>query len=217
MTGPTLTAPFAHTSELTKGGRTFTYIPSPELIERLNAVLGYFQWSYECDLVHLNETFVVVKGRLSVQGAVYEQFGGQRINKNKQGEVIDLGDDFKGAASDAEKKCAAQIGVGLYLSLGRGPTPAVLTSAGEDASRGSGAPPGGDSSGNPAAAEEEPAPQQSSSAKSSGGGDQGDPSEQSVSSSQRETSAAPTGIRDKSYTAEKPLAEARAAVRGEKK
>lgn len=35
MSGPTLTAPFKNTQELSKGGRSFTYVPTPEVIDRL--------------------------------------------------------------------------------------------------------------------------------------------------------------------------------------
>lgn len=129
-----LTAPFRNSSELTKGGRTFTYIPAAEVIERLNAVLGYGNWSYRCQLVHMDSDFVVVHGHLEALGAVYEQFGGQKINKNKQGEPIDLGDDVKGAASDAAKKAAQMIGVGLYLALGRGPTPQIVEEGAQSSS-----------------------------------------------------------------------------------
>ena len=126
MTG-SLTAPFANTSSLSKGGRSFTYVPTPEVIERLNACLGYGGWSYEVvEAFHFpvdDPQYVVSRGRLSALGTVKEQYGGQTVNRNKQGVILDLADDYKGSSSDALKKCAAMIGVGLYLSLGRGPTP----------------------------------------------------------------------------------------------
>lgn len=128
--GPTLTAPFRVTKELSKGGRTFTYIPGPEVIERLNACLGYGGWSYEVlDAFHYpadDPRYVVAKGRLTALDATYVQFGGQSVNRTKADAIIDLADDYKGAASDAMKKCAQHIGVGLYLALDRAPTKAVL-------------------------------------------------------------------------------------------
>jgi hypothetical protein len=121
MSVPTLTAPFSGVKDLNKGGRTFSYIPAPEVIDRLNAVIGVGQWSYTVDVVHFDDTFIVVKGHFEAYGSVQEQFGGQKINKTKTGDIIDLGDDFKGAASDAMKKCVQPYGVGLYLSLGHSP------------------------------------------------------------------------------------------------
>lgn len=120
---PTLTAPFKHTQQLKKGNATLTYVPASEVIDRLNACLGVSQWSFACETAHADESYVVVKGRLTVPGgATYEQYGGQVVNKKKDGNPLDLGDDFKGAASDALKKCAQMIGVGLYLALGHSAT-----------------------------------------------------------------------------------------------
>ena len=134
MTVPSLTAPFAHTSEIQKGSQKLTYIPAAEVIERLNAVLGYGHWSYEVvEAFHIpadDPQYVVVRGRLRVLEQVYEQYGGttpnrygERAAEHLRGRIIDLGDDYKGAASDAMKKAAQMAGVGLYLALKRAPTP----------------------------------------------------------------------------------------------
>jgi hypothetical protein len=42
--------------------------------------------------------------------------GGQTIKRKKDGTIVDLGDEFKGAVSDALKKAAQALGVGLYLA-----------------------------------------------------------------------------------------------------
>ena len=42
--------------------------------------------------------------------------GGQKIKMTKQGEPLDIGDEVKGAVSDALKKAAQAFGVGLYLA-----------------------------------------------------------------------------------------------------
>ena len=42
--------------------------------------------------------------------------GGQKIKRTKQGDIVDLGDEMKGAVSDALKKAAQTLGIGLYLS-----------------------------------------------------------------------------------------------------
>jgi hypothetical protein len=42
--------------------------------------------------------------------------GGQKIKMTKQGEPVDIGDEVKGAVSDALKKAVQTMGVGLYLA-----------------------------------------------------------------------------------------------------
>jgi hypothetical protein len=46
-----------------------------------------------------------------------DKFGSQKIKRSRStGAPLDLGFDLKGAATDAMKKCASLLGVGLYLS-----------------------------------------------------------------------------------------------------
>src|SRR3712207_1399804 len=46
-----------------------------------------------------------------------QQFGSQKIKRSRaSGAPLDIGFDLKGATTDALKKCASLIGVGLYLS-----------------------------------------------------------------------------------------------------
>ena len=48
---------------------------------------------------------------------VRQQFGSQKIRRSRSsGAPLDLGFDLKGASTDALKKCASLLGVGLYLS-----------------------------------------------------------------------------------------------------
>jgi len=113
--------------ELKKGGTFLTYIPVSEVITRLNRVFGVAGWSSEiikCERDALDADFIVAHVRLTVHGAAdgpyvgvqKDGFGGQKIKRTKQGEIVDLGDEFKGAVSDALKKAAQQLGVALYLS-----------------------------------------------------------------------------------------------------
>ena len=45
-----------------------------------------------------------------------QQFGSQKIKRSRSsGTPLDIGFDLKGASTDALKKCASLIGVGLYL------------------------------------------------------------------------------------------------------
>lgn len=112
--------------QLKKGGAYLTYIPVSEVISRLNKVLGYDSWSYtiiKCERDALDPDFIVAHVRLEVFPhadksicVTKDGFGGQKIKRTKQGEIVDLGDEFKGAVSDALKKAAQAIGVGLYLA-----------------------------------------------------------------------------------------------------
>ena len=112
--------------QLKKSGAQLTYIPVSEVINRLNKVLGIDGWSYEiikCERDALDPEFIVAHVRMTVYtdsarcgSTTKDGFGGQKIKRTKQGEIVDLGDEFKGAVSDALKKAAQAIGVGLYLA-----------------------------------------------------------------------------------------------------
>lgn len=104
-----------------KGGQTWSYVKTGYVIETLNRIFGYL-WSFEV-LSSLDEVATlapsgdcIVKGRLTVHAGQYtlikEQFGRCDV-KFKKGtkEFLDLGNDMKGAASDALKKCASELGL----------------------------------------------------------------------------------------------------------
>lgn len=110
--------------ELRKGGTTLVYIPVSEVIARLNRIFGVRGWSSEiikCDRDALDPDFIVAHVRLTIVNDSFrtvqkDGFGGQKIKRTKAGDIVDLGDEFKGAVSDALKKAAQQLGVALYLS-----------------------------------------------------------------------------------------------------
>jgi len=111
--------------ELRKGTAVLIYIPVSEVIARLNRVFGVLGWSSEiikCERDALDPDCIVAHVRLTVSTSEYGQiiqkdgFGGQKIKRTKTGDIIDLGNEFKGAVSDALKKAAQQFGVALYLS-----------------------------------------------------------------------------------------------------
>lgn len=112
--------------QLKKGGTSLTYIPVSEVITRLNKVLGFDGWAYEiirCERDALDPDFIVAHVRLSIYpegdkfvSVVKDGFGGQKIKRTKNGDIVDLGDEFKGAVSDALKKAAQTLGIGLYLA-----------------------------------------------------------------------------------------------------
>ena len=116
-----LSAPFPKELErsLDKGGVTLTYIPVSEVITRLNEVLGVFGWSYtimKCDRDIVDPDFIVAHVRLKVGEMIKDGVGGQKIKRTRAGDILDLGDEYKGAVSDALKKAAQAFGVGLYLA-----------------------------------------------------------------------------------------------------
>ena len=114
---------------LDKGGKQILYIPVSEVIHRLNECLGADLWSMEiirCERDKLDPDFIVAHVRLSIitesgRTVIKDGVGGQKIKRTKEGQIIDLGDEFKGAVSDALKKAAQTIGVGLYLARGHQP------------------------------------------------------------------------------------------------
>ena len=114
---------------LSKSGTRLTYIPVSEVITRLNRVLGVGSWNYriiKCERDSLDPDFVVahvtLEAHIKDHNSEYQQFvqrdgfGGQKIKRTKNGDIVDLGDEMKGAVSDALKKAAQTLGIGLYLA-----------------------------------------------------------------------------------------------------
>jgi hypothetical protein len=107
-----------------KGGRQFAYTDPAYVIRTLNLAFGW-NWDFEADN---EETFyanskpfeVKVRGRLTVRNGerviVKVQFGCQPVEYLQNSDTpVSLGDAYKGAASDALKKCASLLGVALDL------------------------------------------------------------------------------------------------------
>jgi hypothetical protein len=118
-----LSAPFDVTFSDVRGGVQVTFISGEQVVRRLNEVLGVSGWSFrilrhdisaEADEVWaLGELVADVDGKLVTR----QQFGSQKIRRSRSsGAPLDLGFDLKGASTDAMKKCASLLGVGLYLS-----------------------------------------------------------------------------------------------------
>lgn len=118
-----LTQPFDPTFTDVRGGVSLTYITGEQVTSRLNEVLGVAGWSFrvlrheihaEADEAWcLGELTAEIDGRTIVK----QQFGSQKLKRSRSaGTPLDIGFDLKGAATDAMKKCASLLGVGLYLS-----------------------------------------------------------------------------------------------------
>jgi len=121
-----LSEPFPQEMEkiINKGGVNLTYIPVSEVINRLNKVLGVDKWSMTIQSCHRDPNdpdFVIAHVRIEYfltefSTITRDGIGGQKIKRTKAGAILDLGDEFKGAISDAVKKAAQTFGVGLYLA-----------------------------------------------------------------------------------------------------
>src|SRR5436190_14583943 len=106
-----------------RGGMQFAYVEHGYVTERLNLVFG-FNWDFEIVDKQILEDEVIVEARLTVrtpnsQTIVKTQFGGADIKRHasgpRSGRPLSIADDYKAAASDALKKCASLLGIGLDL------------------------------------------------------------------------------------------------------
>lgn len=88
-------------------------IKSIYVTERLNEVFGVGRWRIESEIVERVERMVVVKTKFTIPdyGIYYECYGG---NDNP-----DLGDAYKGAATDAITKVASWLGIGADVFKGK--------------------------------------------------------------------------------------------------
>ena len=105
------------------GGRNFDYVAVAEYVARLNKVLGTGGWNYEVLKCHVQPEYkehVVAHVRVTanIDGSICykEQYGGAKIKIMKSGGVMDLGNDFKTAVSDAFKKACQGLGIALHLA-----------------------------------------------------------------------------------------------------
>lgn len=98
-----------------KGGG-LTYITGEGVISRLNEVLGVGNWDFAILGWTQIEKDFIVHGRLSVRLPNFDTVVKEQIGSVTNAGGMSLGDSLKGAATDALKKCASMVGVGLYLS-----------------------------------------------------------------------------------------------------
>ena len=96
-------------------GQTLAYVSGHTVIQRLNDAFES-AWSFEITSHEIHQDEVIVIGKLSAEGITKTQFGSSKITKSREtDEMISLADDLKSAATDALKKCATLLGVGLHL------------------------------------------------------------------------------------------------------
>lgn len=96
-----------------QNGRTLHYIDVASVVARLND--GCDSWHFTIEKHEVLEGEVIVLGRLVADGVTKCAFGGSTITTNQSGAIISIADDLKAATSDALKKAAWMLGVGLDL------------------------------------------------------------------------------------------------------
>jgi hypothetical protein len=118
-----LAEPFEMTFRDVRGGVELEYITGEQATTRLNEALGFLAWSFRIieHGIHPEADECWCLGELTVtigdRTVTRQQFGSQKVKRSRSsGTPLDIGFDLKGAGTDALKKCASLIGVGLWLS-----------------------------------------------------------------------------------------------------
>jgi hypothetical protein len=111
-----------------KDGKIWDYVPGGYVKKILNLMFGW-DWDFEILSEAIFQDTVVVKGKLTVRcngrQLIKTQFGKHTIQylnesytnekgeelKRKTDKYLDIGNDFKSAATDCLKKCAADLGI----------------------------------------------------------------------------------------------------------
>ena len=102
-------------------GNSLSYLEGHTVIGRLNEAFDG-NWSFEIVTHQVldEEVLVLAKFRCESAGVVKMAFGSSKITRDQRsGNPIALGDDLKAAATDALKKAATLLGVGLSLYGGQ--------------------------------------------------------------------------------------------------
>jgi len=98
-------------------GHILDYVEGHVVTSRLNEAFEG-NWTFEIVKYRvLKDTDeVLVLGKLTAEGVTKMAFGSKEIERSKDTKaIISLGDDLKAASTDALKKAASLLGVGLYL------------------------------------------------------------------------------------------------------
>lgn len=98
-----------------KGGGTWDYVSGGYVRKVLNLMFGW-DWDFEVINEQVAGGQVIVKGRLTCRvngrSIVKMQYGCKEIMyKRGTTDPLNLGNDFKAAATDSLKKCAAELGI----------------------------------------------------------------------------------------------------------
>lgn len=102
-----------------KGGGTWNYVSGGYVKKCLNLMFGW-DWDFEIVSEQITAGEVIVKGRLTCRTNGHQivkmQYGNKDIIYRKaapgeERQPLSIGNDMKAAATDALKKCAAEIGI----------------------------------------------------------------------------------------------------------
>ena len=100
-----------------KGGGEFEYVTGTYMKKVLNYAFGWM-WNFEVKEHGKEGKAIWALGRLTIKLSgkgnpeiIKEQFGRADIKQLKTGGDVDFGNDLKAAATDALKKCAAELGI----------------------------------------------------------------------------------------------------------
>ena len=104
-----------------RGGKEFYYLRHQYVTEQLNKACGH-NWDFEILREQVIEDQIMVLGKLTLrvggETVTKSQYGSSDVKRKKGDNTpVSIGDDFKAAASDALKKCASLIGLGLDLGV----------------------------------------------------------------------------------------------------
>ena len=103
-----------------RNGQSIQYIEGHAIVQRLNdALVG--DWSFRVLEHEIGEQEVLVLAELRTGDVVKQAFGGAEITRSKEGKVVSIADDCKAAATDALKKAATLLGVGLQMQSAEAP------------------------------------------------------------------------------------------------
>lgn len=98
-----------------QAGTDLTYLTGEQVVSRLNEVLGVTGWSFRVVREGVTDTEAWVLGELTstIDGVMVtrQQYGNQELMRGQRA----TSDLFKSACTDAVKKAATTIGIGLYL------------------------------------------------------------------------------------------------------
>jgi len=119
-----LQKPFKLKARKGVGGQTFYYVPSDDVVERMNNVFRG-NWSTEVLSITEKEGYILAHVRVSALDPEtknifhHEGFAGQYIARYtegpRKGQVVDIGNSYKAAISKAIKVACSRWGVGLRL------------------------------------------------------------------------------------------------------
>ncbi len=98
-----------------RNGQSISYVEAHSIVQRLNEALAG-DWSFRVLEHDVREGEVIVLGELRLGELVKQAFGGSEVTRTLEGKVVSLADDLKAAATDALKKAATLLGVGVHFS-----------------------------------------------------------------------------------------------------